>query len=346
MRGSTIFQRLITFQKCSLSVETNSEIIVNYLDLEYGDYQSSPTRDVIGRFSALESEDFDSLIFPAEAHLVWQRPDGCVTYKDGLYYGLYHHGLVKGIYNTQTNEVTNLIRDPSQYFNICVGVIDYLFSKALLKDGIFRVHAACVAKGTSGYLICGAKSSGKTTLLMRLLRDGYDFIADDATYIEFKGRRLICHPFPKTIKINLEDLNKFFLLYKDLMYSPILTSDGTRKAIIKLRDNNFSVMDQRLPITQILIPSIGGNSRTSSQPIKLRETKTGYCISVSVKKHFNRELLIPSFRGADLLSIDYITNQELIKQQETLCENTLQNYHIKILQLGTDLENIHFEDVF
>jgi hypothetical protein len=44
------------------------------------------------------------------------------------------------------------------------------------------VHAACVA-GASGLLLCGPSGAGKSTLSFACARDGWTFLADDATWL-------------------------------------------------------------------------------------------------------------------------------------------------------------------
>ncbi|MHA1649520.1 MAG: hypothetical protein ACTSYB_04925, partial [Candidatus Helarchaeota archaeon] len=104
-----------------LLVKTNSEIIMDYLTLEFGNYFCEEKSHVSGYYFPLKSQRFDKLKFPSDGKIIWDKKKGTVFYKNGKYFGIYHNGLVKGIYNSKTNTVLNLIRDPSRYFNICVG---------------------------------------------------------------------------------------------------------------------------------------------------------------------------------------------------------------------------------
>ncbi|NVM52386.1 MAG: hypothetical protein HWN66_01700 [Candidatus Helarchaeota archaeon] len=340
-----IFQRLIEFLDQQLLVRTNSETILDYLELEYGNYFGSKESQVFGHYFPIKSESFEKLKFPPNAKIVWAKKHGKVTHKDGNYYGIYHDNLVKGFYDTKKNIVTNLIRDPSYYFNICVGVIDYLFSKTLLQKEIFRIHAACVSKDNEGMLICGSKSTGKTTLLMKLLRDGYKFVADDSAFVRFKKNGLICHPFPKTIKLNYEDLEKFPKLYQNLKYSTILTSDGIQKAIIKPEDNHFPIVTHEIPIAQIFVPSITDSQQCNIDEIHPIPSETQYCVVDVLKRNLSFDLLIPSFRGENLLNIDYIENPEITKKQDLLCQQTIQSYKIKFFKIGSNIEDINIKKV-
>ena len=284
--------------------------------------------------------------FPPDAKTVWTRDDGKVTYKAGIYYGLYHNNAVKGFYDTKKNIVTNLIRDPTHYFNICVGVIDYLFSKDLLQKEILRVHAACVAKGDSGLLICGTKGRGKTTLVMKFLREGYSFVADDSVLLQLRNNKLVVHPFPRTLKINQEDLKKFPKLYENLKFVPVSTSDGLQKAIINPKENNLPINTQKVPISQIIIPSLSSEQQTVTNTIHPMDPDCTFCAIDVVKKDLSFNLLIPSFRGQGLLKIDYLSNPELIRQQDALCRKILKLYELRLFTLGTDFQKIDLSEWF
>lgn len=339
----------------TLLLKTNSQTILDYITIEFGKYFSQDESQYFAEYQPIEStqdpspaswvknirEDVSFL----KGKVVWAKNSGKVVYREGKYFGTYHHGLVRGIYDPNKNTVRNLVRDPFRYFNICVGVIDYLFSKALLQQDIFRIHAACISKDDKGMLICGSKATGKTTLLMKFLRSGYDFVADDLCYVKFENNELICHPFPKTIKINYNDSERFPKLYQKLKYSKITTSDEIQKAIIQPEENNFSIVTREIPITQIIIPSIIQSPRTSTNSIQPVSAETSCCVVDIVKKKLSFDLLIPTFRGKDLLNIDYLENPELIEKQDHLCQQTLQSYSLKIFKLGLDIEKIDIKDL-
>jgi hypothetical protein len=271
---------------------------------------------------------------------------GKVTYENGKYFGIYHENLVKGIYNPKTNSVVNLVRDPSRYFNICVGVIDYLFSKRLLQANIYRVHAACVSKGRKAILICGTEGKGKTTLLMKFLRSGFKFIGDDSIYLQFKKNQLICYPFPRSIKINHQDPKKFPKLYKNLKLSTISTSDGTQKVICNPQENNFPIRTQELPVSQIIVPSISNILISGSNDITPPISSARLCVVDVVKKNLSFDLLIPSFLGKGLLNIDYIDDPKIREKQESLCRKTIQIYKICIFNIGEDFRDINILNYF
>jgi hypothetical protein len=62
---------------------------------------------------------------------------------------------------------------------------------------VIALHAACVAPGGHGMLLCGDSGAGKSTLAFAGTRTGWTFVSDDASYLPFdrKDRMVIgnCH---------------------------------------------------------------------------------------------------------------------------------------------------------
>ncbi|MHA1360568.1 MAG: hypothetical protein ACTSRC_20800 [Candidatus Helarchaeota archaeon] len=340
-----MISRVIEFLNQQLYLETDSETISKYITMEYRDYFTSKIRSISAWYFPLEKVSHEKLKFPVDAKLVQTNVDGRITFKDGKYYGLYHGGSVKGVYNTKSYKVTNLIQNPSRYFNICVGIIDYLFSKILLHDAIFRIHAACVSKADEVLLICGKRGTGKTTLLMKFLRNGFEFIADDSTFIRLEKDQLICYPFPKTIKINYEDIEKFPELYNSLEITPVLTSHGHKKAIISPKNNHFPIQTRKRPVSRIIVPNFSTALTTTLCTVHPLTPKEQTCVIDIVKQNLKFDLLLSSFQGKDLLNIDYLQNDNLLKRQERLCQKTIELYPITTLNMGGDFASFEIDNL-
>ncbi|HXO41145.1 MAG TPA: hypothetical protein VN999_06855 [Thermoanaerobaculia bacterium] len=85
--------------------------------------------------------------------------------------------------------------------SIHVGILHFALCELLKRYGIYRIHAACVARNGTGYLFPGRSGSGKTTCCLALLRAGYGYLADDCTFLRrgLDGSEALC--FPSSPKI-------------------------------------------------------------------------------------------------------------------------------------------------
>jgi len=70
------------------------------------------------------------------------------------------------------------------------------------------VHAACVAYGGTGFLLCGHSGAGKSTLAYACSQRGWTFISDDAGYVplRFPSRAVIGNPLFLRLRENAPDV--------------------------------------------------------------------------------------------------------------------------------------------
>jgi dolichol-phosphate mannosyltransferase len=81
------------------------------------------------------------------------------------------------------------------YTNIVEPILRWTF----VKKGYALAHAACIADGDDAYLITAQTDTGKTSTILKLLRDHpYTFLSDDLTLIAPDGR-VLTYPKPLTI---------------------------------------------------------------------------------------------------------------------------------------------------
>jgi HPr Serine kinase C-terminal domain len=66
----------------------------------------------------------------------------------------------------------------------------------LAMNHVTPLHAACVALKGRGVLLCGESGAGKSSLAYACARDGWTYVADDATYLvrEYMGRYVVGNP--------------------------------------------------------------------------------------------------------------------------------------------------------
>ncbi|GAK56058.1 hypothetical protein U27_03020 [Candidatus Vecturithrix granuli] len=74
---------------------------------------------------------------------------------------------------------------------------------------VFPLHASAALFKEKGVLIAGASGQGKTTLLLHLLRAGFQYMADDTVLLRQDADSLKMLSFPATIRITAETTSLF-----------------------------------------------------------------------------------------------------------------------------------------
>jgi hypothetical protein len=78
--------------------------------------------------------------------------------------------------------------------------------------GVLPIHAACLAMGGRGVLIAGASGAGKSTLSVALAQAGFDFLADDWSYLALQQNELVAHGMSVPAKLLPDAVNYFPVL--------------------------------------------------------------------------------------------------------------------------------------
>ncbi len=84
-----------------------------------------------------------------------------------------------------------------------------VFITELQRHGYVIIHGACVTKDDQGYIISGDKGAGKTTTMLKLLEQGYDFVSNDKVAIKKINGEIIACGIPHSVGIVAEDLDKY-----------------------------------------------------------------------------------------------------------------------------------------
>lgn len=71
----------------------------------------------------------------------------------------------------------------AQHWVRCAVVLESL-SILLRGQGLFAVHAAALSRGGEGLLVVAAADNGKSTLALRLVQQGWDYLSDDTALLE------------------------------------------------------------------------------------------------------------------------------------------------------------------
>jgi len=126
---------------------------------------------------------------------------------------------IKSIINIPKNEVKVYIVDNHGLNkDLLFDIIFFQPLKLIIKyHNLFIQHAACVAKGKSGVLICGESGCGKSALSFTLIKNGYKYLSDDDIILKPSRGRTGYWAIPKIIifpqycnsaKMEIKPLNK------------------------------------------------------------------------------------------------------------------------------------------
>ena len=108
---------------------------------------------------------------------------------------LYHHNPDVGIFPGACVKVLHARRPRA--FRRIYGMTLFAIHFALQRKRALLFHGACLCRGTKTVLVTGSRGSGKTLLLLALLRRGWEYLADDKLVLH-KGK---AHLFESVIRL-------------------------------------------------------------------------------------------------------------------------------------------------
>jgi dolichol-phosphate mannosyltransferase len=79
-----------------------------------------------------------------------------------------------------------------------VNLVEPLLRFLLISKGFILLHSACMDKNESGLLLSAPPDTGKTTTVLKCVKNGFSFLSDDMTIIKLPNQAL-CFPKPMTI---------------------------------------------------------------------------------------------------------------------------------------------------
>ncbi len=128
-----------------------------------------------------------------------------------------------------------------------------------------RIHAGCGELDGRRFLVAGDKGAGKTTLMVRLLFEGFRVIGDELVLV--RDRRAI--PFPRRFHIKQESMNllpELNSLFASLPYN--MTSYGHKMFSFTPQDAGYEWKIDEGDIHSIfyLEPNHGGQTRIEECP--------------------------------------------------------------------------------
>lgn len=134
-----------------------------------------------------------------------------------------------------------------------------LIEKRRQENNSLTCHAACLSKNGEAILLLGAKGSGKTTMTLSLLMNGYSLISNDICVIDYNnyhqlfalGGSKFINLRKSVIKRNLPELNNLFEGHSEFDYDDNM--------IFTPEQLGFEVEKNKVPITRTYILNVNNN---------------------------------------------------------------------------------------
>jgi hypothetical protein len=98
---------------------------------------------------------------------------------------------------------------PNAESDLAPGLVSLALLELASHRGLFGLHAAAVARDGVGYLLPGASGSGKTSLCLTLVREGFHYLSDDFILMAAGADGLRCVPLFRTSNLDVAWAERF-----------------------------------------------------------------------------------------------------------------------------------------
>jgi hypothetical protein len=170
-----------------LRIRTNSPEVLRQCDRKWRDFDKKfDTEPMEAHIHVVATEDIECPPYPQ--HWFTENLLVMVANECNFCTAEFPHGQTRMVVSTAA------LAHPTYFSQIFLDVAPALHMGTRLTTPI---HSACVAINGRAVLLCGDSGAGKTTLSYACARAGWQFVADDTSYLIFgeTGRRVIgnCH---------------------------------------------------------------------------------------------------------------------------------------------------------
>ena len=100
-------------------------------------------------------------------------------------------------FGDKTEVIINKLISKSKHV-LYVNLVEPLLRFLFISRGYILLHSACLDKNGSGLLMSAPPDTGKTTTVLKCVKNGFSFLSDDMTIIRMPNEAL-CFPKPMTI---------------------------------------------------------------------------------------------------------------------------------------------------
>jgi hypothetical protein len=131
------------------------------------------------------------------------------------------------------------------------------------------VHAGVVGRDGRGLLIGGASGAGKSTVAVRCLEAGFDYLGDDYVLVSLE-RDPVAFSLYATAKLDPASLAMMPWLEKGVT-SHDGVNDGKWKAVLPVYELRGDRLRPHATVSAIVLPSVTGERKSRLQPVSAAE---------------------------------------------------------------------------
>lgn len=140
--------------------------------------------------------------------------------------------FLDGLLNQSKPAVKILVRQTSVLDGGLEDVVMFALAPYLRRNSFFLVHAFAAAFNDEAVLFVGSSGSGKTTTGLRLLADGWQFLANDVAFLQSQEMMIRAFPSPGCFNIHPNTL----ALVPDLEVSSAAFNETYGKYVVPVDD--------------------------------------------------------------------------------------------------------------
>jgi len=130
-----------------------------------------------------------------------------------------------------------------------------VFTLAARARGLIPLHGACVGSGRRGLILMGASGSGKSTVSLQCLLNGFDFVSEDSTFV--MPERMLCTGVPNFVHVRSDSLR--WINRRDaavIRESPVISRrSGVRKFEVDLRRGSYRLAPAPVQLAAVIFLS-------------------------------------------------------------------------------------------
>jgi hypothetical protein len=130
-----------------------------------------------------------------------------------------------------------------------------VFTLATRVRGLIPLHGACVGSGRRGLILMGASGSGKSTVSLQCLLNGFDFVSEDSTFV--MPERMLCTGVPNFVHVRSDSLR--WINSRDaavIRESPVISRrSGVRKFEVDLRRGRYRLAPAPVQLAAVIFLS-------------------------------------------------------------------------------------------